>query len=149
MRSSLFIASALLVATNGHMSVQHPLVRNSDEHGNNYLVWQSNEPMVPARPEVCHGLPAGPIPSRMQYENGNMYSFYANQSLFPLFHLLLCYFAIPWQYLCSICLSTPYFSPFCMHSACFRFAFRVRDRKQINHSYHFSLCLLGVCIDTM
>jgi len=55
--TALFFASAFLTVR-GHMSMQIPLSRNRDASGNSYAVWQSNEPMIPARPEVCHGLPA-------------------------------------------------------------------------------------------
>lgn len=47
------------------MSMQFPLARDSDAAGNQYAVWQSNEPMWPAAPQVCHGLPSKDVPSGM------------------------------------------------------------------------------------
>eukprot|EP00485_Elphidium_margaritaceum_P006056 CAMPEP_0202699996 /NCGR_PEP_ID=MMETSP1385-20130828/13207_1 /ASSEMBLY_ACC=CAM_ASM_000861 /TAXON_ID=933848 /ORGANISM="Elphidium margaritaceum" /LENGTH=885 /DNA_ID=CAMNT_0049357093 /DNA_START=101 /DNA_END=2758 /DNA_ORIENTATION=+ len=40
------------------MSLLFPATRDTTAAGQSYIEWERNEPMVPARPTVCHGLPS-------------------------------------------------------------------------------------------
>eukprot|EP01083_Nonionella_stella_P260388 887915_1 len=60
MMSMISIIYSLLLFTlcHSHMSLQYPYTRHIDTNGIEYAKWESNEPMIPMRPRICHGLPS-------------------------------------------------------------------------------------------
>ena len=51
--SKTFVSLCILMnVNNAHMSMQFPVPRGSP----GYAKWKHNEPMIPAHPQICHGI---------------------------------------------------------------------------------------------